>query len=109
MSKVLLVNPPFYRLLQSHYNANSLGIAYVASYLNAHGHDSWLYNADFLNTKIFLNQKDLFKGFTDYRKFFQDDNNEIWEEIIAKIISFEPEKICGYVFSQCFLNYVNFW
>jgi len=95
MSKVLLVNPPFYRLLQSHYNANSLGIAYVASYLNVHGHDSWLYNADFLNTKIFLNQKDLFKGFADYRKFFQDDNNEIWEEIIDKIISFEPEWV-GY-------------
>ena len=39
MSKILLVNPPFYRLLQSHYNANSLGIAYIASYLNSKGHD----------------------------------------------------------------------
>ena len=26
--RVLLVNPPFYRLLGSHYNANSLGIVY---------------------------------------------------------------------------------
>ena len=34
MAKVLLVNPPFYRLLGSKYNANSLGIAYIASYLN---------------------------------------------------------------------------
>jgi len=42
MAKVLLVNPPFYRLLNSHYNANSLGIAYVASYLNSQGHDAWL-------------------------------------------------------------------
>jgi len=57
MTKVLLVNPPFYRLLESHYNANSLGIAYVASYLNSHGHNAWLYNADFLNRKGFLNQK----------------------------------------------------
>ena len=31
MAKVLLVNPPFYRLLGSHYNANSLGIAYIAT------------------------------------------------------------------------------
>ena len=51
MTKVLLVNPPFYRFLNSHYNANSLGIAYVASYLNSRGHDAWLYNADFLNTE----------------------------------------------------------
>ena len=70
MSRVLLVNPPFYRLLQSHYNANSLGIAYVASYLNSNGHDAWLYNADFLNTKIFLDQKNLFKGFPEILIFF---------------------------------------
>ena len=49
--KVLLVNPPFYRLLGSHYNANSLGIAYVASYLNENGHDAWLYNADYISEK----------------------------------------------------------
>ena len=48
MSRVLLVNPPFYRFLGSHYNANSLGIAYVASTLNQNGHDAWLYNADYL-------------------------------------------------------------
>ena len=72
MTKVLLVNPPFYRFLNSHYNANSLGIAYVASYLNSRGHDAWLYNADFINNDIFLNQKNIFKGFVDYKKFFQE-------------------------------------
>ena len=50
-SRVLLVNPPFYRLLGSHYNANSLGIAYIASYLNQNGHDAWLYNADYVNQR----------------------------------------------------------
>ena len=95
MSKILLVNPPFYRFLNSHYNANSLGIAYVASYLNSKGHDAWLYNADFLNTKIFLNQKNLFKGFVDYKKFFQDTNHIIWQEVVNKIIAFEPEWV-GY-------------
>ncbi len=95
MAKVLLVNPPFYRLLESHYNANSLGIAYVASYLNSHGHDAWLYNADFLNRKSFLNQKNLFKGFDNYKKFFQDEENELWKEVVEKIIEFEPEWV-GY-------------
>ena len=72
MAKVLLVNPPFYRLLNSHYNANSLGIAYVASYLNSQGHNAWLYNADFLNSKTFLKQKNIFEGFDSYKKFFQN-------------------------------------
>ena len=95
MSRVLLVNPPFYRLLKSHYNANSLGIAYVASYLNSKGHDAWLYNADFLNTRVFINQKNLFQGFSDYKKIFQDENHEIWKDTVDKIIEFEPEWV-GY-------------
>jgi len=95
MAKVLLVNPPFYRLLNSHYNANSLGIAYVAAYLNSRGHDAWLYNADFLNNNTFLKQKNLFEGFDNYKKFFVDDENELWNEIVDKIIEFEPDWV-GY-------------
>ena len=67
MARVLLVNPPFYRLLQSHYNANSLGIAYIASYLNKHGHEAWLYNADYLSDKKYSNLKKLFQNFNNYK------------------------------------------
>jgi len=63
MAKILLVNPPFYRLLGSHYNANSLGIAYIASYLNKRGHDAWLYNADHVSSKNYSNLKNYFKIF----------------------------------------------
>ena len=94
-SKVLLVNPPFYRLLGSHYNANSLGIAYVASYLNKNGHDAWLYNADFLDKEFYKNLRGLFDGFVDYKQFFQDDENEIWNEVSNNIIDFDPEWV-GY-------------
>ena len=71
MAKVLLVNPPFYRLLGSHYNANSLGIAYIASYLNKHGHDAWLYNADYVSDKNYGNLKKLFQNFTNYKNYFK--------------------------------------
>ena len=60
MARVLLVNPPFYRLLGSHYNANSLGIAYIASYLNNRGHNAWLYNADYLSEENFNTSRRLF-------------------------------------------------
>ena len=73
-ARVLLVNPPFYRLLGSHYNASSLGIAYIASYLNTHGHDAWLYNADFLNEINYANLHKIFHGFRDYTEFFQNEN-----------------------------------
>ena len=95
MAKVLLVNPPFYRLLNSHYNANSLGIAYVASYLNSRGHDAWLYNADFLNRNSYVKQNEIFEGFDNYKKFFENEDHGLWEETVDKIIEFKPEWV-GY-------------
>ena len=93
--RILLVNPPFYRLLGSHYNANSLGIAYIASYLNKHGHDAWVYNADFLNTQDYSNSADLFKEFKNYKNYFQNPNDPIWVEVVNKINDFKPEWV-GY-------------
>jgi radical SAM superfamily enzyme YgiQ (UPF0313 family) len=95
MAKVLLVNPPFYRLLGSHYNANSLGIAYIASVLNQNGHEAWLYNADYLNEGTYNKLKGLFDGFADYTQYFKNENHDIWEEVVQRIIDFEPEWV-GY-------------
>ena len=95
MAKVLLVNPPFYRLLGSHYNANSLGIAYIASYLNKRGHDAWLYNADYVSDKNYGNLKKLFQNFTNYKNYFKDLDNPLWHEVKDKILLFKPDWV-GY-------------
>ena len=95
MAKVLLVNPPFYRLLGSHYNANSLGIAYIASYLNKRGHDAWLYNADYLSDKNYSNLKKMFNNFSNYKSYFKQPDHKIWHEVKDKILSFKPEWV-GY-------------
>ena len=94
-SRILLINPPFYRLLGSHYNANSLGIAYIASYLNENGHDAWVYNADYLAEKKYRNLKNIFDGFSDYQKYFSNPNDPIWIEVVEKISEFSPEWV-GY-------------
>jgi len=96
MSRILLVNVPFYRLLGSHYNANSLGIAYIAAVLNEHGHDAYLYNADFVDRKEYENLKGLFDGFQDYKQFFEKpDEYEIWNEVVEKILAYNPDWV-GY-------------
>ena len=95
MAKVLLVNPAFYRLLGSHYNANSLGIAYIASYLNNKGHNAWLYNADHVSDKNYGNLKKLFENFSNYQSYFKDIENALWHEVKDKILSFKPEWV-GY-------------
>src|SRR3990167_1510562 len=93
MSRCLMVNPPFYRLLGSHYNANSLGIAYIAAILNQSGHGAYLYNADFVDEKEYANLKGIFNGFHDYLQYFNNPNHEIWEEVVENILRFEPEWI----------------
>jgi anaerobic magnesium-protoporphyrin IX monomethyl ester cyclase len=93
MARILLINPPFYRLLGSRYNANSLGIAYVAAVLNQNGHDAWLYNADYVNERHFINLKKLFSKFDDYKKYFEDEDNALWNEVVENILEFKPDWI----------------
>lgn len=90
-SRVLLVNTPFYRLLGSRYNANSLGIAYIASVLNQNGHDAWLYNADYVNEREFINLKQLFKNSEEYKKYFEDEDHPLWTEVVNNILEFNPD------------------
>ena len=90
--RVLLCNPPFYRLLGSKYLANSLGISYIAAVLNQNGHDAWLYNADaYFDDPSYKNLKGLFDGFHDYKQYFKNKDHEIWEEVTRKIIDFNPD------------------
>ena len=72
-----------------------MGIAYVASYLNSRGHDAWLYNADFLNRNSYVKQNEIFEGFDNYKKFFENEDHDLWEETVDKIIEFKPEWV-GY-------------
>ena len=95
MSRILLVNPPFYRFLGSHYNANSLGIAYIASHLNANGHDAWVYNADFQNQDIYPNLPGLYSQYDNYKQYFTNEDADIWNEVVDRIIEFRPDWV-GY-------------
>jgi anaerobic magnesium-protoporphyrin IX monomethyl ester cyclase len=106
MKRILLINPPFYRLLGSHYNANSLGIAYIASVLNQHGHDAWVYNADHVSSKEYKDLSSLFTGFEDYKSYFKDEDNDLWQEIVEKIIEFRPDWI-GYTSYTANLSAIN--
>ena len=95
MARVLLVNPPFYRLLGSQFNASSLGIAYIASVLNHAGHDCWLMNADFVGSNVHRDLGGIFNKFDDYRACFRNGNAPLWNQVVSDIESFQPEWI-GY-------------
>ncbi|MFC1965898.1 B12-binding domain-containing radical SAM protein [Chloroflexota bacterium] len=89
--RVLLIAPPFYRLLGSHYNGLHLGIAYIAAVLKEHGHFVKIYNADYVGTTEYLDQKQLFENYPSYKTILYDSTNPIWSEIKENISGFAPD------------------
>jgi len=90
--KVLLINPPFYRLLGSHYNGFNLGLGYVAADLKAHGHEVAIYNADYLPNNEYLSQHEIFNNFESYIKA-HELITPIWGEVFRTIASFKPDVV----------------
>ena len=75
--KLLLISPPFYRLLGSHYNGIYLGQSYIASLLNKNGQKAKIYNADYENRKEYLNQKEIFDNIDGYKQILNDKTHGI--------------------------------
>ena len=80
--KILLINPPHYRLLGSHYNGMNLGLSYIASTLKRNGFTVRIYNADFLPSNDYLTQEELFensgKGCIDPDIIYDEIDNVLW-------------------------------
>ena len=89
--KILLINPPFYRLMNSHFNGLSLGLCYIASVLSNNGHDVKIYNADYLNETRYANQIEIIDNYDNYKQILQNPQHKIWGEIGKVIRDFSPD------------------
>ena len=90
MDNVLLVSSPFYRLQGSHYNGANLGLAYLSAVLEQEGIQCDLYNADFLQSDIYANQKELFAHYGDYKLIMNQTDHAIWRECVMNILAYHP-------------------
>ena len=91
MSRVLLIAPPFYRLMGSHYNGLHLGISYITAVLKQHGHEVQLYNADYMGSTEYANQRQLMENTPLYKATLADLSHPIWMEIKEKVSNFVPD------------------
>lgn len=91
--KVLLINPPFYRLMNSHFNGLSLGLGYIASLLSKNGHEVRIYNADYKSSVNYADQKKIFEGYDNYKKLLSNKNHPLWMGVKESIESFSPDII----------------
>ena len=91
--KILLINPPFYRLMNSHFNGLSLGLGYIASVLKNDGHEVGIYNSDYLNENHYANQTEIFESYDGYKNTLNDLEHPIWHEIRNVIDDFSPDVV----------------
>ena len=105
--KILLISPPFYRLMGSHYNGLHLGLGYIASFLERHGHQVFLYNADFEDSNVYLDQRELLDNFDHYKQVLGDLGHPIWDEVRKALQSSDPDYVGIQMYTGTFKSAQN--
>ncbi|HSV99513.1 MAG TPA: radical SAM protein [Sedimentisphaerales bacterium] len=91
--KVLLIDPPFYRLIGFYNRYFPLGLASLATVLRGAGHEVVVYDADFNENPSAMDYGRLPEYYPDYLASFRDGSHPIWKEVRRTVETFEPELI----------------
>lgn len=104
--KVLIVNPPFYRLQGESLIHYPPGCCYVAAMLESVGVESEIYNADYdpekktlLGNTNHINVKALIKQNEDYRRRLNAASDPVWYEISSVLRDKRPDYLIVSVFT----------
>jgi len=93
INKIVLVDPPWYKLVGSHYNSIPLGICYISSYLRSQGYNCTVYNADYKDDRSFLTQYERLQKYEDYINILKNESHSFWGSYISDIINMKPDVV----------------
>lgn len=88
--RVLLISPPFYRLLGGHNDWPALGLSYLAAVLNQFGVEARVYHTDRTQAQDHLSLREIFGGHHQYARALQDFEHPVWKEIVDRALAFQP-------------------
>ena len=91
INKVLLINPPWYRLFGEESPYSPIGLCYIGGVLEKHGFDVTIYNADFNNGGEFMSDVKRTENYLKYLHNLKDINHPIWKEIETTISKQSPD------------------
>jgi len=91
MVKILLIAPPFYRLIGYFNRYFPLGLAYLAAQVKSKGHESLIYDADCNINPSKMDFTRLQKDYPLYLELLKQDSHPIWQEARETIRSFNPD------------------
>ncbi len=104
--KILIINPPFYRLQRASLIHYPPGCCYMAATLEEAGFDSVIYNADYdpnkktiLGNTDHINVKALTEEHDNYDRRLHSNDDPIWKEIRDYLIGYKPDVLIISVFN----------
>lgn len=106
MKKILIINPPFYRLQNASLVHYPPGCCYVAAVLEEAGYKPLIYNADYdsekktiLGNTDHINVSALTDQYNSYLKRLNSNTDPIWKEIKQYLLKFNPDILIVSVFN----------
>lgn len=100
MKKVLLISPPFERLMGYRRFYYPVGLVSLASVLKENGHNVCVYDMDHDAKAISMPPEELMNSYDNYAKNLNDDCHYIWKELEDVIKKTNPDFIGISVFSS---------
>lgn len=91
--KVLLIDPPFYRLIGFYNRYFPLGLVSVGTVLREAGHEVIVYDADTNENPCAMDYTRLPDHYRRYLASFQDSDHPVWQEVGRTIQEFEPDVV----------------
>jgi len=91
-TQVLLVQPPFLRLVGSHNDRAPLELCYLHGYLRRAGIASQVLNADWTGASRYIRWSRLFQNFALFASAV-DGCSPLYDETIERIVSFDPDVV----------------
>jgi hypothetical protein len=89
---VVLLAPPYYRVLGSHNNRASVSLTYLSAYLERAGISHVVYGADYTPAETFWGMRYMFDN---YQPFVDavDGKSSLYGEVIEIVMSFKPSSV----------------
>jgi anaerobic magnesium-protoporphyrin IX monomethyl ester cyclase len=91
--KVLLIDPPFYRLIGFYNRYFPLGLATVGTVLRDAGHEVWVCDADFNENPTAMDYRRLPERYPAYLAGLQDAEHPVWREIRETVERCRPDMV----------------
>jgi len=91
--KILLISPPFYRILGFYNRYFPFGITLLGTYLRDQGYEVKIYDADCYSEAESIDYSQLPGKYPEYLRSLKDKKNKIWREVRDVIIKEKPDAV----------------